>query len=68
MENNVKKTNCSLYIASERVEEAKNNNTLELLDSNPDFVEIEQQAKSKKDEFLLKQSKLHSYDIINKLK
>lgn len=68
LENNVKKTNCSLYIASERVEEAKNNNTLELLASNPDFVEIEQQARNKKDEFLLKQSKLHSYDIINKLK
>lgn len=68
LENNVKKTNCSLYIASERVEVAKNNNTLELLASNPSFVEIEQQARNKKDDFLLKQSKLHSYDIINKLK
>ena len=68
LENNTKKTNCSLYIASKRVETAKNDNTLELLASNPEFVEIEKYAREKKDDFLLKQSRLRSYDIINKLK
>ncbi len=68
LENNTKKTNCSLYIASKRVEAEKNNNTLDLLASNPDFVEIERWAREKKDAFLLKQSRLRSYDIINKLK
>lgn len=68
LDHTVKKTNCSLYIASKRVEEEKKNNTLELLSSNPDFVEIEKHARSKKDSFLLKQSALKSYDIINKLK
>ncbi len=68
LENNTKKTNCSLYIASKRVEAEKNKNTLDLLASNPDFVEIERYARETKDAFLLKQSRLHSYDIINKLK
>ena len=53
LENNTKKTNCSLYIASKRVEAEKNNNTLDLLASNPDFVEIERWAREKKDAFLL---------------
>lgn len=68
LENGIKKTNCSLYIASKRVEEAKNNNTLDLLASDPEFMKIEQQARNKKDAFLLEQSKLHSYDIIKQLK
>ncbi|MBE6455309.1 MAG: hypothetical protein E7014_02530 [Alphaproteobacteria bacterium] len=68
LENGNKKTNFSLYIASQRVEEAKNNNTLDLISSNQDFIEIEQRARDKKDEFLLKQRQLHSYDIIKKLK
>ncbi len=68
LENTAKKTNCSLYIASKRVEAEKNKNTLDLLASNPDFVEIERYARETKDAFLLKQSRLRSYDIINKLK
>lgn len=68
LENTTKKTNCSLYIASKRVEAEKNKNTLELLTSNHDFAEIERCARETKDAFLLKQSRLRSYDIINKLK
>ncbi len=68
LDSSVQKTNNSLYIASKRVEEAKNNKTLEFSEENKDFSEIEKQAKEIRENFLIYQKKLKTNDIIKSLK
>jgi len=64
----VQKTDNSLYISSHRIEEAKSNNTLELILNSKEFTDIKRQAEQIRGKFLLEYRKLKTSDIIKRLK
>ena len=68
LDNTIQKTNNSLYIASKRIEQAKNDKILEFSKDNKEFSEIEKQAREIRENFLIYQKKLKTSDIIRSLK
>lgn len=64
----VQKTDNSLYISSQRIEKAKKNNTLEIIQDSKEFTDIKKQAEQIREKVLLEYKKLKTGDIIKRLK